>query len=157
MNTFEKCPIKVIIYILGILIALFLNIYIVYLSLKKNKKMSIFDFCIFNIIFSNLCQLFSYTINFFTVSPLDSLSICIISNFNKFLYGNYRSFYFISFIIFINYNDLWYKLLWVKNNNTTTISLYVIPFILFNDIIRGKEGKTGFNRVFCYSSDYSIW
>ena len=36
---------------------------------------------------------------------------------------------------------------------TTTISLYVIPFILFNDIIRGKEGKTGFNGVFCYSSD----
>ena len=31
---------------------------------------------------------------------------------------------------------------------TTTILLYVIPFILFNHIIRGKEGKTGFNRVF---------
>ena len=57
MNTFEKFLIQVIIYILGILIPLFLDIYIVYLSLKKNTKMSIFDFYIFNIIFSNLCQL----------------------------------------------------------------------------------------------------
>ena len=57
MNTFEKFLIQVIIYILGILIALFLDIYIVYLSHKKNTKMSIFDFYIFNIIFSNLCQL----------------------------------------------------------------------------------------------------
>ena len=39
MNTFEKFLIQVIIYILGILIALFLDIYIVYLSLKKNTKM----------------------------------------------------------------------------------------------------------------------
>ena len=39
---------------------------------------------------------------------------------------------------------------------TTTILLYVIPFILFNHIIRGKEGKTGFNGVFCYSSNDSI-
>ena len=39
---------------------------------------------------------------------------------------------------------------------TTTISLYVILFILFNHIIRGKEGKTGFNGVFCYSSNDSI-
>ena len=78
MNIFEKFLIQVIIYILGILIALFLDIYIVYLSHKKNTKMSIFDFYIFNIIFSNLCQLFSYTINFFIISPLDSLSICII-------------------------------------------------------------------------------
>ena len=39
---------------------------------------------------------------------------------------------------------------------TTTISLYVIPFILFNHIIRRKEGKTGFNGVFCYSSDNSV-
>ena len=31
---------------------------------------------------------------------------------------------------------------------TTTISLYVILFILFNHIIRGKEGKTGFNGFF---------
>ena len=37
---------------------------------------------------------------------------------------------------------------------TTIISLYVIPFILFNHIIRGKEGKTGFNGV--YSSNDSI-
>ena len=78
MNTFENFLIEVIIYILGILIAIFLDIYIVYLSRKKNTKMSIYDFCIFNIIFSNLCQLFSYTINFFTVSPSDSLSMCII-------------------------------------------------------------------------------
>ena len=39
---------------------------------------------------------------------------------------------------------------------TTIISLYVIPFILFNHIIRGKEGKTGFNGVLCYSSNDSI-
>jgi hypothetical protein len=39
MNTFEKFLIQVIIYILGILIVLFLDIYIVYLSLKKNTKM----------------------------------------------------------------------------------------------------------------------
>ncbi len=31
---------------------------------------------------------------------------------------------------------------------TKTISLYVIPFILFNHIIRVKEGKTGFNGFF---------
>ena len=30
----------------------------------------------------------------------------------------------------------------------TTISLYVIPFILFNHIIRGKEGKIAFNGIF---------
>ena len=47
--------------------------------------------------------------------------------------------------------------MWYKNNKIyNTISLYVIPFILFNHIIRGKEGKTGFNGVFCYSSDDSI-
>ena len=76
MNTFEKFLIQVIIYILGILIALFLDIYIDYLSLKKNTKMSIFDFYIlilFFLIYANF-----YTINFFTISPLDSLSICII-------------------------------------------------------------------------------
>ena len=39
MNTFENFLIEVIIYILGILIALFLDIYIDYLSLKKNTKM----------------------------------------------------------------------------------------------------------------------
>ncbi len=39
----------------------------------------------------------------------------------------------------------------------TTTSLNVIPFILFNHIIKGKEGKTGFIGVFCYSSDDSIW
>ena len=39
---------------------------------------------------------------------------------------------------------------------TTIISLYVIIFILFNHIIRGKEGKAGFNGVFCYSSNDSI-
>ena len=46
MNTFEKFLIQVIIYILGILIVLFLDIYIVYISHKKNTKMSIFDFYI---------------------------------------------------------------------------------------------------------------
>ena len=30
----------------------------------------------------------------------------------------------------------------------TTISLYVISFILFNHIIRGKEGKIAFNGIF---------
>ena len=155
MNTFEKFLIQVIIYILGILIALFLDIYIDYLSLKKNTKMSIFDFYIFNIIFSNLCQLlhnklfayisFRYFINMYIQTTLIN-SIMVITDL------------FILFISLTLLNDLWYKLLWVKNNkNTTIISLYVIPFILFNHIIRGKEGKTGFNGVFCYSSDNSIW
>ena len=103
MNTFEKFLIQVIIYILGILNALFLDIYIIYLSHKKNTKMSIFDFYIFNIIFSHLCQL--YTINFLTASLLDILSICKIqvTLINSFILITDL---FISFINFINYNDL---------------------------------------------------
>ena len=158
MNTFEKFLIQVIIYILGILIALFLDIYIVYLSRKKNTKMSIYDFCIFNIIFSDLCQLFSYTINFLTISPLDSLSICIIQA------TLINSFMVITdlFILFLSLSLLTTMICDINcceskiTKFTTTILLYVIPFILFNHIIRGKEGKTGFNGVFCYSSDDSI-
>ena len=96
-----------------------------------------------------------YTINFLTVSPLDSLSICItLINFFMVITD--------LFILFLSLTLLTTKIYDINCCDTkiikftTTISLYVIPFILFNHIIRGKEGKTGFNGVFCYSSDNSI-
>ena len=99
-----------------------------------------------------------YIINFLTVSPLDSLSICIIQT-------TLINFFMVITDLFILFLSLTLLTTMICDINcceskiikfTTTISLYVIQFILFNHIIRGKEGKTGFNGVFCYSSDDSI-
>ena len=94
-----------------------------------------------------------YTINFLTVSPLDSLSICI-TLINSFMVITDLFIYFINLSTTMIYDINCCDTKIIKF--ITTISLYVIPFILFNHIIRGKEGKTGFNGVFCYSSDNSI-
>ncbi len=157
-NTYQEFFLEVIIYIITILIALILDIYILSLSIKKKKLMeNIFSFCIFNIIFSNLCHIFTYSINFFNSSPKDSFicliqatllnSLILITN----LFILLLSITLLSSVICgVNYSKMQKSIKYI-----IMFLLYIIPFTIFSIIIKKKEGKSGFNGVFCYSSDES--
>ena len=84
-----------------------------------------------------------YTIKFLTVSPLDSLSICIIQAtlIDSFMVITDLFILFLSLTLLTTmiYDINCCELKIIKF--TTTISLYVIPFILFNHIIREKKEK----------------
>lgn len=157
-NTYQEFFLEVIIYIITILIALMLDIYILSLSLKKKKLMEdIFSFCIFNIIFSNLCHIFSYSINFFNSSPKDSF-ICLIQAtlLNSLILITDLFILLLSITLLtsvicgVNYSKMPESIKYI-----IMFLLYIIPFTIFSIIIKKKEGKSGFNGVFCYSSDES--
>ena len=158
MSTINQYPLCVIIYFTTILTALILDIYVFYLSIKKKSKESIFNFCIFHIIFSNLCHIFCYTLNFFQSSPSNS-KMCIIQATLINSLPVSTDFFILSLSITL-FSSMICNVDFSKSSkiikNIIMIILYIFPIILFKLFINHKEGKSGFNEVFCYSSDDSI-